>query len=159
MSRARRTPLHGLAAAALALAAGLARAEKAPLSDEELGAVAGKGVAILVHLELNAGLLTGQAIDSRVSAGFAVGGQTTYLVAQNFGGLLDLFAITLSAGTNAAGQDYLAIGMPSFIGAQEFGVRAIGVQTDPNATVTKSLGSLLLNGSGTMTGQLNVWPK
>ncbi len=155
-----RRVLHALAAAALSLAACAVHAEKAPLSDEELGDVAGKGISILVHLELNSGLLTGQNIDSRVSAGFDVGGQTTWVVAQNFGGLLDLFAITIAPVVGGAGgRDYLSIGMPTFIGAKEFGVRAIGVQTDPTATITNSLGSLLLNGTGTMTGQLNIWPK
>jgi hypothetical protein len=33
------------------------------------------------------------------------------------------------------------------------------VQTDASAPVTSSLGSLLLNGSANMTGQLNVWAK
>jgi len=143
----------------LAFAASAAWAEKTPLSDEELGKVAGKGVAILVHLELNTGLLSGQPIDSRLSAGFTVEGVTTYAIAQNFGGILDMFAITLAPTTRAGGSDYLAIGMPTYLAAQEFGVRAIGVQTDLNGPVTSSLGSLLLNGTAAMTGQLNVWPK
>jgi hypothetical protein len=148
-----------LVACSFALAAGGACAEKVPMSDEQLGTVAGQGVAIFVHLELNAGLLTGQAIDSRISAGFTVGGITTYAIAQNFGGLLDLYAITLDPTTRAGGGDYLAIGMPSLLNARDFGVRAIGVQTDPSAPITNSLGSLLLNGSANMTGQLNVWAK
>ena len=146
-------------ACVLALAAGGAHAEKVPMSDDQLGTVAGQGVAIFVHLELNSGLLTGQAIDSRISAGFTVGGVTTYAIAQNFGGLLDLYAITLDPTTRAGGADYLAIGMPSYLHAMDFGVRAIGVQTDPAAPITNSLGSLLLNGTANMTGQLNVWAK
>ncbi len=142
----------------IALAAGSACAEKVPMSDEQLGTVAGQGVAIFVHLELNSGLLTGQAIDSRISAGFTVGGVTTYAIAQNFGGVLDLYAITLDP-TARTGGDYLAIGMPAYVHAAEFGVRAIGVQTDANAPITNSLGSLLLNGTASMTGQLNVWAK
>jgi hypothetical protein len=147
------------AASLLAFAAVFAHAEKVPLTDDELGTVAGKGVAILVHLELNAGLLSGQTIDSRFSAGFTVDGETTYAIAQNFGGLLNLFAITLNPTSRAGDSDYLAIGMPTYIAAKDFGVRAIGVQTDPTAPITSSLGSLLLNGSGSMTGQLNAWPK
>lgn len=143
----------------LSLAALPAFADKVPLSDEQLGDVAGKGVAILVHLELNSGLLTGQNIDSRLSAGFDVDGKTTYAIAQNFGGLLDLFAITLDPSTKPDGSGYLAIGMPFFIGAKEFGVRAIGVQTDLNAPITASLGSILLNGTANMTGSLNLWAK
>ena len=143
----------------LSLAALPAFADKVPLSDEQLGDVAGKGVAILVHLELNSGLLTGQNIDSRLSAGFDVNGTTTYAIAQNFGGLLDLFAITLDPSTKPDGSGYLAIGMPFFIGAKEFGVRAIGVQTDVNAPISTSLGSILLNGTANMTGSLNLWAK
>ena len=142
-----------------ALAAGPAFADKVPLSDDQLSAVAGKGVAIVVHLELNSGLLTGQNIDSRLSAGFDVGGTTTYAIAQNFGGVLDLFAVTLDPRTKADGSGYLSIGMPYYVGAQEFGVRAIGVQTDLNAPITSSLGSVLLNGTANMTGQLNLWAK
>jgi len=143
----------------LAAFAASAPADTVPLSDDELGAVAGKGVAILVHLELNAGLLTGQNIDSRVSAGFKVDDTTTYAIVQNFGGLLNLFAVTLDPSVNAAGLNYLSIGMPNYIAAKEFGMRAIAVQTDPTAPITSSLGSILLNGSANMTGQLNVWPK
>lgn len=136
-----------------------AHAEKKALTDDELGAVAGKGVAILVHLELNSGLLAGQPLDSRISAGFTVDSVTTYAIAQNFGGILDMFAITLDPTTRPGGADYLAIGMPAYLNARDFGVRAIGVQTDAAAPITNSLGSLLLNGTASMTGQLNLWPK
>jgi len=143
----------------LALVAGPAFADKVPLSDAQLGDVAGKGVAILVHLEINSGLLTGQNVDSRLSAGFDVNGTTTYAIAQNFGGLLDLFAITLDPSTRPDGSGYLSIGMPYFVGAKDFGVRAIGVQTDVNAPLASSLGSVLLNGTASMTGSLNLWAK
>ena len=160
MKRDRRTLLRAAAAAAiLAACAAGARAEKQALSDTELREVSGKGVAILVHLELNSGLLTGQPIDSRISAGFTVDSVTTYAIAQNLGGVLDMFAITLDPSTRSGGSDYLAIGMPTYFAAREFGVRALAVQTDASAPVTSSLGSLLLNGVASMTGQLNVWPK
>jgi len=148
-----------LLAALAALAAAPACADKVPLTDGELRDVAGQGVAIAVHLELNSGLLSGRNIDSRLAAGFDVDGVTTYAIAQNFGGVLDLFAVTLNPSTRAGGGDYLAIGLPYYLGAQEFGVRAFGIQGDVNAPITNSLGSLLLNGTATMTGQLNVWPK
>ncbi|MGN6528985.1 MAG: hypothetical protein ACTHL8_21535 [Burkholderiaceae bacterium] len=147
-----------LAAAIVLAAAGGANAAKVPMSDAELSGVSGQGVAILVHLELNAGLLTGAPIDSRFYAGFDVGGTTTYAIAQNFGGLLNLFAITLDPSTAPDGTGYLAIGMPNYLSAKDFGVRAIGVQVDPKGPINNSLGSLLLNGSANMTGQLNVWP-
>jgi hypothetical protein len=160
MKRASRTVFRTAAAAAiLAACAAGARAEKQALSDAELRDVSGKGVAILVHLELNSGLLTGQTIDSRLSAGFTVNSVTTYAIAQNLGGILDMFAITLDPVARSNGPDYLAIGMPTYFAAQEFGVRALAVQTDASAPVTSSLGSLLLNGVASMTGQLNVWPK
>jgi len=160
MKRAGRAVFRSVAAAVLlaACAAG-ARAEKQALSDAELREVSGKGVAVLVHLELNSGLLTGQPIDSRISAGFTVDSVTTYAIAQNVGGVLDMFAITLDPTSRSGGSDYLAIGMPTFFAAQEFGVRALAVQTDAAAPVTSSLGSLLLNGVASMTGQLNLWPK
>ena len=146
-------------ACSLALAAGCACAEKVPLTDDELSNVAGKGVTILVHLELNSGLLTGQPIDSRISAGFAVNGTTTYAIAQNFGGLLNLFAITLDPSTKPDGTGYLAIGLPAYLSAQDFGAHALGVQTDATVPLTNSLGSLTLNGTAAMTGQLNLWAK
>lgn len=148
-----------LIACALALAASQAHADKKPLDDDELRGVAGQGVSIAVHLELNSGLLTGQPVDSRISAGFTVAGVTTYAIAQNFGGLLNLISVTLDPLTMPDGSGYLAIGMPGLVQAKEFGVRAIGVQTDLAAPINNSLGSLLLNGSATMTGQLNVWAK
>jgi hypothetical protein len=159
MRRHRRAPFRAVAAALALACLASARAEKQPLSDAELRDVSGKGVAILVHLELNSGLLTGQPIDSRISAGFTVESVTTYAIAQNLGGVLDMFAITLDPVARSGGSDYLAIGMPTYFAAQEFGVRALAVQTDAAAPVTSSLGSLLLNGVASMTGQLNVWPK
>jgi len=141
---------HRLAFAfALALVSANACAEKKPLDDDELRAVHGQGISIAVHLSLDTG----------VAAGFTTNGVTTYAIAQGFGGLLDLFAITIDPSVKPDGTGYLAIGMPSYLGAQDFGVRAIGVQTDASAPVTSSLGSLLLNGSANMTGQLNVWAK
>jgi hypothetical protein len=151
---------HRLIAAAVLAACSLAaRADKVELSDDELSGVAGKGVAILVDLQINAGLLTGQNIDARISAGFTVDGTTTYAIAQNFGGILDMFAITLDPSINAAGLNYLSIGMPNYIAAKDFGVRALAVQTDATGPITSSLGGVLLNGSANMTGQLNLWPK
>jgi hypothetical protein len=141
---------HRLAfACALALVAANAWAEKKPLDDDELRAVRGQGISIAVHLSLN----------TSVAAGFTSSGATTYAIAQGFGGLLDLFAITIDPSVKPDGTGYLAIGMPSYLGAQDFGVRAIGVQADASAPIASSLGSLLLNGSANMTGQLNVWAK
>ena len=146
-------------AVALACAAGGARATAVPMDDDQLAQVSGQGVAILVHLELNAALLAGATMDSRISAGFTVDVTTTYAIAQNLGGMLNLFAVTLDPSARSDGSSYLAIGMPYLLQAREFGVRAIAVQTDPTGPITHSLGSVLLNGSANMTGQLDVWPK
>jgi hypothetical protein len=146
-------------ACTLALAAAGACAEKRPLDDDELRAVAGKGVSIAVNLQLNTGAIGGSGADSRITAGFNVGGVTTYAIAQNFGGGLQLFSITIDPSVKPDGTGYLAIGMPGFVSAQDFGIHAIGVQTDATGPLVGSLGSLVLNGSATMTGQLNVWPK
>lgn len=160
--RARSSPAPWRAfalACALAACATAAHADKKAMTDEDLAGVAGHGVAILVHLELNSGLLLGQPLDSRLTAGFTVDSVTTSVIAQNFGGILDMFAITLDPTTRANGADYLAIGLPTYLAADQFGVRAIGVQRDANGPITGSLGSLMLNGVASMTGQLNIWPK
>jgi hypothetical protein len=153
-----RFPRVALACALAAAAAG-AFAEKKPLDDEELRGVSGKGIAIAVNLQLNTRQIAGSAPPSNVSAGFTVDGVTTYAIVQNFGGGLQLFSITIDPSVKPDGTGYLAIGMPSYLNAQDFGIHGIGVQTDPNAPITSSLGSLTLNGTASMTGQLNLWPK
>ena len=151
--------LRPLIATLLALTSVGALAEKKPLSDDELRGVQGHGVAIAVHLVLNSGLLSGQAVDSRISAGFTVDGVTTYAIAQNFGGVLDLFSVAIDPRIKPDGSGYLAISLPGYLQAQDFGVRAIGVQTDAAAPISSSLGAVLLNGSATLTGQLNLWAR
>lgn len=137
-------------ACTLALATTCAWAEKKPLDDDEMRAVSAKGISIAVDLNLNT---------ERVAAGFTNGGVTTYAIAQGFGGSLQMLAITVDPASKPDGSGYLAIGLPSFFAAQEFGVRAIGVQTDGAGAVNGSLGSLLLNGTAAMTGSLNLWAK
>ena len=146
-------------AGALAAAATGAFAEKKALDDEELRGVSAKGIAIAVNLQLNTRQIAGNAPPSNISAGFTVDGVTTYAIVQNFGGGLQLFSITIDPSVKPDGTGYLAIGMPSYLNAQDFGIHGIGVQTDPNAPITSSLGSLTLNGTASMTGQLNLWPK
>ena len=143
----------------LALAAFAAFAEKVPLDDEQLRAVSGKGISIAVNLQLNTASIAGTAAAASVAAGFAVNGVTTYAIAQNFGGGLQMFAVTIDPSFKPDGTGYLAIGMPSFVSAQDFGVHAFGAQADATTPLANSLGSLTLNGSATMTGQLNLWAK
>ena len=135
---------------ALVLAASCAHADKKALDDDEMRAVSAKGISIAVNLNLNT---------SRVTAGFTTNGTTTYAIAQGFGGALQMFAITVDPLTKPDGTSYLSIGMPGILAAQDFGVRAIGVQTDANAPLNGSLGSILLNGTASMTGQLNLWAR
>jgi len=151
----RRAALAGV----LAAAAPGALAEKKALDDEELRGVSGKGIAIAVNLQLNTRQIAGTAPPSVISAGFNVGGVTTYAIVQNFGGGLQLFSITIDPSVKPDGTGYLAIGMPAYVNAQDFGIHGIGVQTDPSAPITSSLGSLTLNGTASMTGTLNLWPK
>ena len=146
-------------ACALAAAAPGAFAEKKALDDEELRGVSGKGIAIAVNLQLNTRQIAGTAPPSNISAGFNVGGVTTYAIVQNFGGGLQLYSITIDPSVKPDGSGYLAIGMPAYLNAQDFGAHAIGVQTDATGPLTGNLGSLLLNGTATMTGQLNIWAK
>ena len=146
-------------ACTLALAASCAFAEKVPMDDEQLRSVSAKGIAIAVNLQLNTASIAGTTGPSNISAGFAVNGVTTYAIMQNFGGGLQMFAITIDPSTKPDGTGYLAIGLPGYLAAQDFGAHAIGVQTDANAPLTSSLGALTLNGSAAMTGQLNIWTK
>jgi hypothetical protein len=150
---------HVALAGVLAAAASGAFAEKKALDDDELRGVSGKGIAIAVNLQLNTRQIAGTAPPSNISAGFDVNGVTTYAIVQNFGGGLQLFSITIDPSVKSDGTGYLAIGMPSYVNAQDFGIHGIGVQTDPNTPITSSLGSLTLNGTASMTGTLNLWPK
>ena len=146
-------------AVALAAAATGVFAEKKALDDEELRGVSGKGISIAVNLQLNTRQIAGSAPPSNIWAGFNVGGVTTYAIVQNFGGGLQLFSITIDPSVKPDGTGYLSIGMPAYVNAQDFGIHGIGVQTDANAPLASSLGSLTLNGTASMTGQLNLWPK
>jgi len=146
-------------ACALACASAGAFAEKKALDDEELRGVSGKGIAIAVNLQLNTRQIAGTAPPSNIAAGFNVNGVTTYAIVQNFGGGLQLFSITIDPSVKPDGTGYLAIGMPAYVNAQDFGIHGIGVQTDATAPLAGSLGSLTLNGTASMTGQLNLWPK
>jgi hypothetical protein len=138
-----------------------AAAAPVALDDSELAAVAGRdGIGVAVHLELNSLLLAGGATDSRLVAGFQVGGSTTYAVVHNLGGVMDLVALTLNVRQRSdGGSDYIDIGLPGFVGFRQFGFRALAAQTDPLAPVAPAanLGQLLLNGTASMTGHVVLW--
>lgn len=162
IARVRRLLLASLPCLLLLLVAGLgspwANAEPQPLAETELADVSGRdGIGFAVHLEINSAPIYGLDIDSRLTAGFTVDGLRTYLVAPNPGGIIDLFAMSLNLRTRPGGGDYIDVTLPFFVGVQDFGVRALSVQTDPRAPITNSYGQFLLNGHASMQGHLYLW--
>jgi len=129
---------------------------KAALSDEELGRISGQaGIVLNAHLELN----TGPQSENRISLGFKVG-TTTYLLLNNLSGTLDLLGLTVQAVAGPAEVgDVIQLTLPSFLGFKDFGVKAMGVQTDPLAPLANSLGQIQLNGSLQMQGQVLLWSR
>lgn len=135
-----------------------ARAEPAPLADQELAAVRGAdGVSFAVRLELNQPSADGTPRDSRLYFAHEVDGRTTYTVFKNVSGIVQMFGLSVSAKHDAGGQQYVAIGLPAMARFTNFGFESLSLQADPNATVTQSLGSVNLNGEMRMTGQLRLW--
>lgn len=148
-------------AAVLLCLPAFAIAAPAALSDDELDSVHGRdGFGLAVHLELNSAAIAGSGGDSRLSAGFTVNGTTTFAVLHNLGGVLDLIGLTLNVRSRTdGGGDYLDLGLPSFVGLQQFGFRGLSAQTDPAAALmpSASYGQVLLNGTATMTGHVYIW--
>jgi hypothetical protein len=135
-----------------------AHAATQSLDEDELAQVhGGDGVGFAVHLELNSALLDGATMDSRLTAGFNVDGLTTYAIALNVGGIIDMYALTLDLRTRADGSDYLDLGLPTFVGIKQFGIRALGVQTSPTAAISNNYGQFMLNGNFGMTGHIYMW--
>jgi hypothetical protein len=133
-------------------------AEPAPLDDQAMSDVSGgDGIGFAVHLEMNSAALNGAALDSRLVAGFEVDGLKTYAIALNPGGVIDMYAMTLNLRTRPDGGDYLDIGLPFFVGVEQFGYRGFGVQSSPTAAITNNYGSLLLNGHVAMQGHIYLW--
>lgn len=136
----------------------LAHAEPRPMDDADMAAVTGQdGIGFAVHLEMNSALLDGADLNSRLTAGFNVNGLTTYAIALNVGGVIDMFAMTLNLRTRPDGSDYIDLGLPFFVGVSQFGYRALAAQTDPTGAITRSYGQLLLNGHVAMQGHLFMW--
>ena len=150
-----------LATLLLLTLAGPGHAAPLALDDAALADVRGAGFGVGVHLELNSSLLRGATPMPNLAAAFGDPGQPHYLVMYGVGGIMDLYAVTLNAVTATDGTSQLALGLPGFVGFEDFGVRAISVQSDPTAPINAaaSLGGITLNGSGAMTGRVLLWPR
>jgi len=149
-----------VAAAAMLGAAGTACAASVPLDDEALSRVGGGGVAISVDLSLNTAARAGNG-EARLVMGFGNQGGKTYAIVQNFGGNLLMNAFTFHAMSRLDGSDYLDIGLPATVIANDFGFRALAVGNSADAPVTKanSYGELQLNGAFSLQGHVLLWSK
>lgn len=144
----------------LMLLAGAVHAgELKPLDDKELSQVSGgDGISFAAHVVLNDPTLVGAVSDSRLSLGFSGGGQNRYIVFKNVRGTVDMFAVSLGVQTRTdGGGDYIAIGLPGYVHYTNLGFESLSVQNDPTAPVTNSLGSLNINGTVSLQGQVRFW--
>jgi hypothetical protein len=134
-----------------------AHAQPSALDDTSLSQVSGRdGVSFAMHLALNDPAQPG-AIDNRLSIGFHVDGNDTYLVVNKLHGLIDMFDANLSVQKKPDGSDYLALSLPATLKFTDFGFDSLGAQADPLAPVTESLGRMNLNGTLSMQGQFRFW--
>jgi hypothetical protein len=129
------------------------------LPDQELAAVAGgDGISFAAHISINDPTLVGAVSDSRLSLGFHDNGQARYLVLRNVRGVVDMFAIGIDVHERPdGGGDYVALTLPNIVRYTNFGFESMSVQNDPLAPVTNSLGSVNVNGTMQMQGQLRLW--
>lgn len=129
------------------------------LDDQELAQVSGgDGISFAAHVVLNDPTLVGAVADSRLSLGFSGGGQNRYIVFKNVRGVVDMFAVSLGVQTRTdGGGDYIAIGLPGYVRYTNFGFESLSVQNDPTAPVTGSLGSVNINGTVSLQGQVRFW--
>ncbi|MRX09435.1 hypothetical protein GJ697_16460 [Pseudoduganella sp. FT25W] len=144
----------------LLLWAGVARAgELRALDDVELAKVSGgDGISFAAHVVLNDPTLVGAVSDSRLSLGFSGGGQNRYIVFKNVRGTVDMFTVNLGVQTRSdGGGDYIAIGLPGYVRYTNFGFESLSVQNDPSAPVTGNLGSVNINGTVSLQGQVRFW--
>ncbi|MRW85598.1 hypothetical protein GJ698_16060 [Pseudoduganella sp. FT26W] len=144
----------------LLLWASVARAgELRALDDAELAKViGGDGISFAAHVVLNDPTLVGAVSDSRLSLGFSGGGQNRYIVFKNVRGTVDMFTVNLGVQTRSdGGGDYIAIGLPGYVRYTNFGFESLSVQNDPSAPVTGNLGSININGTVSLQGQVRFW--
>ncbi|TFW29012.1 hypothetical protein [Duganella callida] len=129
------------------------------LDDQELSQVrGGDGISFAAHVVLNDPTLVGAVSDSRLSLGFNGDGQMRYIVFKNVRGAVDMFAVSLGVQNRSDGNgDYIAIGLPGYVKYTNFGFESLSVQTDPTAPVTGNLGSININGTVSLQGQVRFW--
>lgn len=148
------------AAAALLLCPALLNAAPPQaLDDRELSGVnARDGISFAAHIVVNDPNLVGAVTDSRLSLGFHDGGQPRYIVLRNVRGTIDMFAIGINVQARPDGNgEYIAVTLPAQLRYTNFGFESMSVQNDPNAAVTGNLGSVNINGSLQMQGELRMW--
>jgi len=154
--RLRQAALAILAACSCAAALAQPRA----LDDQELEQVTGQdGISFAAHVSINDPSLVGAVTDSRLSLGFNGDGSNRYLVIKNLRGTVDMYAVSLGVHSrgDGSGSDYIAIGLPGYVRYTNFGFESLSVQTDPTAPVTGNLGSMNLNGTVSLTGEVRIW--
>jgi hypothetical protein len=144
----------------MALMAGVAQAGPLrALDDQELSQVrGGDGISFAAHVVLNDPTLVGAVSDSRLSLGFKGDGVNRYIVFKNVRGTVDMFAVTLGVQNRSdGGGDYIAIGLPGYVHYTNLGFESLSVQMDPTAPVTGNLGSININGTVSLQGQVRLW--
>ncbi|WP_245549307.1 hypothetical protein [Noviherbaspirillum massiliense] len=115
------------------------------------------GVAFSVKLSLNDPSLAGAFPGARLSLGFHVDGQTTYLMFNELRGKLELHDYGISTQKKPDGTDYMALTLPQYVKFTDFGFESMTVQTDPIASSSASLGRMNLNGTLSMQGEMRFW--
>lgn len=129
------------------------------LADTDLAQVTGQdGVSFAAHIVINDPTLVGAVSDSRLSLGFAgADGHNRYLVLRNVRGVIDMATVSIDVHARPDGGEYLALTLPGTVKFERFGFESMSVQNDPLAPVTASMGSLSIDGTINMTGQLRLW--
>jgi hypothetical protein len=129
------------------------------LDDAELARVnARDGIGFAAHIVVNDPNLAGAVSDSRLSLGFHDGGTPRYIVLRNVRGTIDLFALGIDVKARPDGSgDYIAIALPGHLRYANFGFESMSVQSDAQGAISGNLGSVNLNGTLQMQGELRVW--
>ncbi|GAB2879431.1 hypothetical protein GCM10027277_55910 [Pseudoduganella ginsengisoli] len=132
--------------------------EMKQLDDEALGQVAARdGVSIAAHIVINDPTLVGAVADSRMSLGFGGDGAQRYVVLKNVRGVVDMAGVHVDVAKKPDGTDYVAVTLPGYLKFSNLGFESLSVQSDPLAPVASTMGSVNINGTMNMQGQLRIW--